>query len=76
MKDSVDIVLPISSGILWIIFFIVLVFFGIVSWILLHHWSYYGIKGNEKVFIKSLYFIISIMLLVAMIFLIGSYHFF
>lgn len=76
MKENIDIVLPITAGHLWIVFFIVLSIFGAVSWALLHHWSYYGIKGNEKVFIKSLYFIFSIILLTAMVFLIGSYHFF
>lgn len=76
MNSDVVINVPISSGFLWSVFFIILVLFGIISWVLIHHWHYYGIEGNKKIFVKSLFFIISIILLIAMVLLIGFYQFF
>lgn len=67
--------LNISSGVLWGILLVALVLFSLFSWVLVHHWNYYGIKGNNRIFAKSLYFIGAITFIVIAILLIGSYDF-
>ncbi len=64
----------ISGSFLWIIFLLLLLAIGIFSWILVHHWNYYGIKGNNRVFAKSLYFIGLVTFLVISTLLLGSYE--
>ena len=64
----------ISGSFLWMIFLLLLVAIGIFSWILVHHWNYYGIKGNNRVFAKSLYFIGLVAFLVVSVLLLGSYE--
>jgi len=64
----------ISGSFLWIIFLLLLLAIGIFSWILVHHWNYYGIKGNNRVFAKSLYFIGLVTFLVIATLLLGSYE--
>ncbi len=61
--------------ILWTAFFILLLIIGFFSWVLIHHWSYYGIKGNNKIFAKSLYFIGLVTFFVISVLLLGSYDF-
>ena len=68
-------VIDISSGFLWSIFLLILVVVAIFSWILVHHWGYYGIKGNNKIFAKSLYFIGIGIFITISILLLGSYSF-
>lgn len=69
------IMINIPSGVLWGIFLIVAIIFSIVSWVLVHHWNYYGIKGNNKIFAKSLYFVGAVTILVISVLLMGSYNF-
>jgi hypothetical protein len=64
----------ISGEFLWGILLLLILAIGIFSWILVHHWNYYGIKGNNKVFAKSLYFIGLITFFVISILLLGSYE--
>lgn len=66
--------LNISGEFLWIILLLLMVAVSIFSWILVHHWNYYGIKGNNKVFAKSLYFIGLVTFFVITILLLGSYE--
>jgi hypothetical protein len=69
------VVINVPSEVLWGIFLIVVVIFSMISWVLVHHWNYYGIKGNNKIFAKSLYFIGGLTILVIAILLLGSYDF-
>lgn len=64
---------PITAGMLWILFALILACFIAISWMFLHHWSYYGVDGNNRVFIKGLYFVASIGLLVLAALLISAY---
>lgn len=66
--------IPIPPSVLWIFLLIALVIFATSLWVLFHHWGYYGIKNNNKVFVRSLYFIISIIVLLSMLLLAGSYQ--
>lgn len=65
--------LPITAGFLWLVFLVVLAGFCLASWMFLHHWKYYGIAGNNRVFVKGLYFVVSISLLVLMVLFISTY---
>ncbi len=70
---AVTIPLPVSAGFLWVTFLLVVVCFAVVSWALVHHWKYYGIAGNNRVFIKSMFFVLGIGLLVLMALFISAY---
>jgi hypothetical protein len=70
-----EVAINIPTGVLWALFLIVVVVVSIISWILVHHWGYYGIKGNNKVFAKSLYFVGLGTFSVILFLLIGSYNF-
>lgn len=62
--------LPINNVHLWATFIVIIVLFVVVSFVLSFHWQYYGVKGNPRVYVKGLYFIISIIiLLIALSFL-------
>jgi hypothetical protein len=51
-------------AIIWTGFlFLTAAFLGF-SLVLIHHWGYYGIKNNKKVFAKSLYFVGAILMLI------------
>jgi ABC-type amino acid transport system permease subunit len=71
--SAVTIPLPISAGLLWAVFLFATVCFVVVSWALVHHWKYYGIAGNNRVFIKSMFFVLGIGLLVLVALFIGAY---
>jgi len=64
----------ISSQLLWGIFIFIVLATSIFSWMLVHHWGYYGIKGNNKIFAKSLYFIGIVTFFVLSVLLLGSYE--
>ena len=74
-KPAPDLILsiPITPGILWIVWVVILIIFGTVSWILMHHWKYYGVAGNNRIFAKALYFVGGIAMLIIMALLIGAY---
>ena len=65
--------LPISASILWGIWGILVLIFICVSWMLVHHWGYYGIRENRKVFVKSIYFIGGIGILLLGALLLGAF---
>ena len=73
MKE-INIPIEITSSHLWTIFSLAIIFFTIAISILIHHWSYYGIRGNNKIFVKSLYFFGSFIMLISMIILIVLYN--
>jgi len=60
---------PIMYGALGSVLFVMVI--GI--FILLHHWGYYGIKGNKKVGIKFLFFFGVVFLLMVAVVLIALY---
>ena len=48
---------PFNPAVLWFVWMLLVIAFITVSWILVHHWGYYGVKENRKVFAKTIYFI-------------------
>lgn len=62
--------LPIEPVHMWVLFLLVLLFFIIISIMLIFHWTYYGVNENPRVFAKGLYFTIAVILLfLALIFI-------
>jgi len=57
MGDIFILSIPLSPKILWSVWFLALCAFVFVSWVLVHHWGYYGVKENRKVFAKTIYFV-------------------
>ena len=67
METEVKIVeLPIAPEALWLVVALVLIFFITISMIFTYHWKKYGVDNNPKIFAKSLYWIVSIILIVIM----------
>lgn len=66
MEDKI-INLNIPSEILWMFLAAILLIFLVMSFIFQHHWEYYGIKDNPKIFAKAVYWIISIFLIIVML---------
>jgi len=52
------------SVFIWTFFLFLVAAAFIFSLVLIHHWGYYGIKNNKKIFAKSLFFAGTIFLLV------------
>jgi hypothetical protein len=71
--NEVVVNLPVSASILWGIWGILVLIFICVSWMLVHHWGYYGIRENRKVFVKSIYFIGGIGILLLGALLLGAF---
>lgn len=67
--------LPITPGFLWVIFILAGILFGIISWMFVHHWRYYGIVDNNRVIVQGVYFVVGITLFVLMGIFIGMYSF-
>ncbi|MEY2641277.1 MAG: hypothetical protein RL150_670 [Candidatus Parcubacteria bacterium] len=65
--------LPITAGVLWGVFVLALLVVGAISWMFVHHWGYYGVEGNNRVFVKGLYFTACIGLFVLSALLISAY---
>jgi hypothetical protein len=66
--------ISLNPDIFWGLFAVLLLVFLTVSLMLNHHWKYYGIKDNPKVFAKNLYWIISVFLIVLIAFSIAAYE--
>lgn len=54
------------SEIMWLFLAGIIIFFFIMSFVLKHHWKYYGIKENPKVFAKAIYWVVSVFLILVM----------
>ncbi len=67
ISERIIIDLPIPIEILWLIIGIILVLFFSIALILNHHWKYYGIKNNSKVFAKGLFWVGSFILIMIMV---------
>lgn len=52
-----NLTIPFSQSIMYGIFGTTLLVMIIGIGILIHHWGYYGIKGNKKIGIKSMFFV-------------------
>lgn len=61
--SSINISAPALWGILGIVFGI----FLIVASVLHYHWKYYGIVNNPRIFAKTMFWVVSIFLLVIML---------
>jgi uncharacterized membrane protein len=59
--DKIEAVVP--PDILWGLLAIILLAFITAALMLNHHWKYYGIKDNPKIFAKSLFWIVSFILI-------------
>ena len=56
--------------VLFVVFVIIFIYFGIT---LNHHWNYYSFNAQIKRIMKSLYFFVSILILLILLFFIGLY---
>lgn len=72
--NPINIPIEITTSHLWTIFSLAIIFFVITVAVLMHHWSYYGIKGNNKIFAKFLYFFGAIVMIIVMIVMIVLYN--
>ena len=68
IAGKVLIQIPLASEVLWLFIAIAIIIFLIMAIILRHHWNYYGVQDNSKKFVKSLFWIISVFLIVIMLF--------
>jgi len=59
--------IPLAPEILWLMFAGLVSFFLVMTFIFHHHWKYYGIKGNSKVFARALFWVISVFLILLMV---------
>ena len=66
LRNFSDINIVISPDVLWGILSLFLIFFLAITLTLQHHWKYYGIKDNPKIFTKSIHWLISIILILIM----------
>ena len=66
MSNTLILNLGIPSEILWFFLAIGIIFFLTMAWIFTHHWKYYGIQGNPKVFAKTLFYVVSVILILVM----------
>jgi hypothetical protein len=55
--------IPITSGVVWILFFITAGIVILSSGIFIFHWKYYGMEGNKKLIVKTIYVVGTISLL-------------
>ncbi len=58
--------LPVAPEFLWFVLALLIIFFIIISSILTYHWKIYGLDHNPKVFAKSIFWIVSIILIFVM----------
>lgn len=64
MKEKiVQIITSIQPDFLWGFLAFVLFIFLIIALILQYHWKHYGIEGSGKIFAKSIFWIVSIFLI-------------
>jgi len=52
------------SGVLWIFFILFMIFYLIVSAVLLYHWQTYGMRNRNIQFAKIVYIIVSAFLVI------------
>jgi len=63
----------VAPRLLWLVFALILIFYLVMSWILVYHWNRHG--QGKILFVRSAYFLVTTSLLIIMavsIFLYGS----
>lgn len=71
--EKIIIPLPINTFALWVLYFLMFGIWIVFTLIFMHHWNYYGMNDNKRLMAKTVYFVISAVLLLAGAFLIGVY---
>jgi len=66
VENVKDIVIKIPSELLWGVLSVLLLAFIVITIVLHYHWRYYGIAENPKIFAKTLFWIVSIALILVM----------
>lgn len=59
MAEETVISLPVPASALWALLGVVLALFLIVSAIVHHHWSYYGLRPSDKSLTVAVYYVVS-----------------
>jgi len=63
-KEVVEI--TVAPELLWFILFLVLLFFIFMTIVFTYHWKHYGVGNNPKIYAQSIYWIVSIILIIIM----------
>lgn len=71
-ETSSTLISTIQTGLLimFVVLIIIFIYFGVT---LVHHWNYYSFNSQIKKIMESLYFFISVILLLVLLILIGMY---
>ena len=71
-ETSTTLISTIQTGLLimFVVLLIIFIYFGVT---LVHHWNYYSFNAQIKKIMESLYFFISVILLLVLLILIGMY---
>jgi formate hydrogenlyase subunit 3/multisubunit Na+/H+ antiporter MnhD subunit len=67
VREETVISLPVPEGALWAALGVTAALFMIVSAIIHHHWSYYGLRESERAGAAATYYVVSGILLVGMV---------
>jgi hypothetical protein len=60
------------TDVLWIVISILSLSFLVIALVLQHHWSYYGVGDSRKVIVKSIFWLVGIILLFVLVLLAAS----
>ena len=66
MKGPIVINLPVPESLLWLGLLGAAALFAVVSVVVSHHWSYYGLSSSDREFSSALYYVGGVGLLVVM----------
>jgi hypothetical protein len=66
VQEETVISLPVPDGALWAALGVTLALFALVSAIIHHHWSYYGLRDSDRAGAAATYYVVSGVLLAGM----------
>ncbi|HRY30903.1 MAG TPA: hypothetical protein P5328_00725 [Candidatus Paceibacterota bacterium] len=73
-KDKI-IDLPIAPEFLWFILAFLIILFIAIYLILIYHWKSYGLEHNPRIFARTIFWIIAIVLILIMAFSITGFEY-
>ncbi len=59
MREETVISLPVPDGALWAAFGVTVAVFMVVSAVVHHHWSYYGLRESDRASAAAIYYVVS-----------------
>jgi hypothetical protein len=66
VSEETVVTLPVPEVALWAILGVTVAVFLIVSAVMHHHWSYYGVKESDRQVYSALYYVVAGLLLLGM----------